>query len=187
MKTFLIILGIIVGAIIIFRLFRFLAGNAVNNNPVDSITPYGTLGFKLGASLDVVVSKIKGQKLASKEELDEFEEDLKFQREIGGDKHGLPIYFTCAGNLFGHIKNMCFVFKNNKLAQISVLFDKHPEEIPSFMDVVEYRVSQRLGKPSFKGQNIVKWGDDISIYASLDAKEDKDKVMNLYIGLTNLF
>jgi hypothetical protein len=55
------------------------------------------------------------------------------------------------------------------------------------MDVVEYRVSQRLGKPSFKGQNIVNWGDDISIYASLDAKEDKNKVMNLYIGLTNLF
>lgn len=187
MKTFLIILGIIVGVIILFRLLRFLAGNAVNNNPIDSITPYGTLGFKLGAPLDEVVSKIISQKLASKEELDKFEKDLKYHREIGGDKYGLSLYFSCAENLFGHIKNLCFVFKNNKLAKISVLFDKRPEEIPSFMDVVEYRVSQRLGKPSFKGQNIVKWGDDISIYASLDAKEDKNKVMNLYIGLTNLF
>ena len=184
MTTFLIVLGVIIGIIVILcTIIRAI----VNNNPVDSITPYGTYGFRIGASQKTVISKIKRLKLASKEELEEFEDDVEFQREINGEKFGLTLYFECAEYQFGHIKNLCFVFKNNKLAQLTILFDKSPEEIPEFMEIVEYRVSKQLGKPSFKGENIVKWRNDISLYASLDEVEDTDKVLKLYIGLTNVY
>ena len=168
MKVFLIILGVLFSLWLIFRIFLKFSINT--SNPIDGITNDGTMGFRIGDSKSFTLSRIKHLKMASKEEWEEYND------RIYGDS------FSTSENLFGHIKNVSFDFSQDKLSKISVWFDKQPNEIPEFFEIVEYRISQKLGKPTYKGKGISKWRNQISLFYDVTASKEEDKVLFLFIA-----
>lgn len=165
----IIIIGVIV---VLFALCFFVKPVTKSSNPIDSIRISGTLGFKIGDSEKKVLSRIKSLELATEEDI----KDYISHKEIFS---GLPTHhITCARNIFNHVDNITLSLKYGKLTQIAIEFSEKGEFAKSLMPAIAWRITQRIGKPSYIS-------DDTSIcqwyggYVILSIWKNK---LNLFIG-----
>lgn len=143
------------------------------SNPIDSIRISGTLGLKIGHPEKKVLSKIKGLKLATEEDI----EDYISQKEIFSGLH--VHHITCAKNIFNHIDDITLDIKYGRLAQITITFSEKGDNAKQLMPSIIYRISKRIGRPNYisNDMSIAKWFGGYVTLSNLTGYP-----MNLFIG-----
>ena len=161
MKVLLII--IITIAVIVFAMVKFRQKQAkVTLNPVDSILPNGTMGFIIGDSKAFTLSRINHLVMATKEDMEEYNSPWNYDGRI-----------TVSRGMYNHISDVTFQFRNEKLSEITIQFDKQPDEIAEFWGIVMSRIANILGEPTFKHDGIAKWGNEISLFYDVTTPKEK--------------
>lgn len=169
MKIIIILIVVFALIIILYKIRQKRAQATMN--PIDSIVQNGTMGFLIGDSKAFTLSRIKHLGMATNEDFDKY----KMCSSFGYDK------IEVAHNIYNHIKEISFDFKNDKLQQISILFDKKPDEISEFFNIVKHRIEDfRLGEPTFEHDGIAKWNNKISLY--YDVQDTEHQMLFLFIA-----
>lgn len=169
MIIIIIILAVFAFIIILYSIRQKHAKKTMN--PIDSIVQNGTMGFLIGDSKAFTLSRIKHLGMATNEDFDEY----KMCSSFGYDK------IEVAHDMYNHIKEISFDFKNDKLQQISILFDKKPDEISEFFNIVKHRIENfRLGEPTFEHDGIAKWNNKVSLF--YDVQDQEHQMLFLFIA-----
>ena len=144
---------IIIVVIIVLLLVRLLLrSNARKSmNPIDSIDYNGTLGFRIGDSIDFVLTRIKHLNLLPDDELKKF-----FDKEMGHLYRTMGIIDTTK-KLFENIEDVAFFISSDKLRSILIKFNISLSELGFMKGVVERRISSKLGNPYLKYDNSINW------------------------------
>lgn len=116
--------------------------NMTFSEPIDSIRLDGTLGFHLGDSESLVLSRIKHLKLATEENLNEY---LQGKNLMGDFSHSIKFAY----NTYNLIDYISFEFYNGALNDIYIKFIEKDNEVKELIDVLAFILNKKLGKCSF--------------------------------------
>lgn len=116
--------------------------NMTFSEPIGSIRLDGTLGFHLGDSESLVLSRIKHLKLATEENLNEY---LQGKNLMGDFSHSIKFAY----NTYNHIDYISFEFYNGALNDIYIKFIEKENEVKELIDVLVFILNEKLGKWSF--------------------------------------
>lgn len=160
------ILGFVAAIGVIFFLY-FKASFIKYGNPVNTVNYDGFLGFKLGDSRELVVSRIKHLKLFSEEEKQLF--DFMTKNKIDND------CLSTSNKLYNNIKGITFFTRNNKLTSMYFsLFDEQGD-INSIVEVVTDILKRRLGEPKENRSGCLMWESGYKeVVFAIDNKEIND-------------
>lgn len=116
-------------------------------NPIDSLTCNGTLGFLIGDSRAFVESRIRHLGLDTEKDV----ENKKIRSNFGLKSSIL----TTATGLFNNIESVSFGFEHGLLSNININIDYIEED--DIGGLLLNKVSEKLGLPQYRDDENVFW------------------------------